>query len=115
MAHLRHSRLFWLAAISGIILLECFFPVVRLIGAYSGMPRPYYDNLGLKVRSLMPTLVFFMLISFIGGTLLLTCGLLGVARQYRKIENRTILMVFLVVILIILFLLNIIYMYTVGF
>ena len=107
-------KLFWFFAIFGIILLECFIPVFLLISHYGGLPRPF-QSFDLKIHSLMPILYSFMLFSFIGGTLFLTGGLLGIARQYRKIDYETIVMVFLAVIGLILFLLFIIFGYTTGY
>lgn len=111
---MKHIKLFWFLAILGIILLECFCPVFLLISHYGGLPRPFQSSFDRSVLSLMPTLYSFMLFSFIGGTLFVTGGLLGVARQYRKIENEIVTGVFLTVILIMLFLLYIIFMYTFG-
>ena len=93
-----------------------FFPVFLLVGKYGNfLGGPNISSFDLKVLSLMPTLSFFMLFSFICDTLFLTGGILGIASQYHKIERKTVVNVFLAVIAIILILLPIISMFTSGY
>ncbi len=99
MLKVKNLRLFWFLAILGIILIEIFVPAFILVSRVGGgMAHPFYNNFERQVLAVMPYLLFLMYSSFIVGTLFLTSGLLGVAKQYRKIENGTVYLIFFLVV-----------------